>query len=243
MSARRADGVVAPGLKNLCRGDALMSILKINLRKLLQIMFAEYRQQKSLVLEYIRKDRVKKSSDDQGGGDFYGPFWKDAKQHVAGKSDIITRTQARIDANKSRKRLYPMLRDGFLELWNEKMRWRNEPFEFFPESIKARKEILELDAVVKIENTASVKLWDGSSRIIYPYFYEEPALSFDGARLGFCVLWAALPECNPSHFRIIDLQNRSYFRPSDIKFTGREEEEFLLRYKAVIDLWIRLQEK
>jgi hypothetical protein len=148
-----------------------------------------------------------------------------------------------MDANKARERLYPVLRDGFLELWNEKMRWRNEPFEFFPESIKARKEIPELGAVIKIENTASVKLWDESSRIIYPYFYEEPALSYNGARLGFWVLWAALPEYNPSHFRIIDLQNRSYFRPSDIKFTGREEDEFLLQCKAVVDLWIRLQDR
>lgn len=104
------------------------------------------------------------------------------------------------------------------------------------------KDIPELGAAVKIENTASVKLWDGSNRIIYPYFSEEPALPKDGARLGFWALWEALPGYAPSDFRIIDIQRRSYFRPSEIKFTGHEKDEFLGMYKAIIDLWIRLRD-
>ena len=62
----------------------------------------------------------------------------------------------------SKVRRYPLLMEGFLEMWREKMRWRNESFEFVAESVKAQLPITKLGAIVKIENTASVKVWDGS---------------------------------------------------------------------------------
>src|SRR5688572_27778196 len=139
-----------------------MSIEKINLRKLLQLFFSDARQQRSLLLKDIRDDRAKAAGTREGGGDFFGPFWADVKDHAAGKSDLVEQTAIRIAANKARVRLYPILRDGFFELWNEKMRWRNEAFEFVPESVKAQLSIKELGAVIKIENTAAIKAWDGS---------------------------------------------------------------------------------
>ena len=87
-------------------------------------------------------------------------------------------------------------------MWRETMRWRNEPFQFVPESVKAQLEVKKLGAVVKIENTASVRVWDGSHRVIYPYFSEEPALPEEGARLGFWALREALPKFPMNDFRI-----------------------------------------
>jgi hypothetical protein len=159
-----------------------MSIEKINLRKLLQFFIANVRLQRSMLLTDIRNDRAKRSRESKKGGDFYGPFWADVKTHAAGDVNIVDRVEIHIGKNKTRARLYPVLRDGFLEMWNEQIRWRNEPFEFFPESVKSQFLIKELGTVVKIENTASITAWDGSHRIMYPYFYEAPPLSIEGAR-------------------------------------------------------------
>lgn len=218
-----------------------MSVEKINLRKLLQLFYADARLQRSLLLADIRGDKAKASGSRDGGGDFYGPFWSDVKDHVAGISDLSLQTELRISANKTRARLYPLLRDAFLEMWLEKMRWRNEPFQFVPESVKAQLEIKELGAIVKIENTASVQVYDGSHRVIYPYFSEQPALSNEGARLGFWALGQALPNFRLDDFRIIDLQHRNYFRPSEVGMTGDEERQFIEKYRAVLSEWRKLR--
>lgn len=218
-----------------------MSLQKINLRKLLQLFFADIRLQRSLLLADIRNDRAKEDSGRESGGDFFGPFWSDAKNHVAGRSNLAEQIAIRIDANKTRARLYPILRDSFLSMWNEKMRWRNEPFEFMPESVKAQLTINELRAIVKIENTAAITLWNGSNRVIYPYFSEAPTLPDEGARLGFWALSAALPGYSPQDFRIIDMQRKNYFRPSDIGMVGDEERKFIQRYDALLRQWRKLR--
>lgn len=109
-----------------------MSIEKANLRKLLQLFYAADRQQRRLLREDIRNDRRRESGGRDEGGDFYSPFWADVKSHVAGHSALKDQSGIRIAANKSRARLYPVLTDCFLTMWSEKMRWRNEPFEWSP---------------------------------------------------------------------------------------------------------------
>jgi hypothetical protein len=220
-----------------------MSIEKINLRKLLQLLFADERLQRSLLLADIRGDATKASGDRTGGGNFYGPFWADVKDHAAGRSDLADQTADRIKANKTRARLYPLLMEGFLEMWREKIRWRNEPFEFVTESVKAQLSIKKLGAIVKIENTASVKVWDGSHRIVYPYFSEQPALPEEGARLGFWVLQTALPEFRQEDFRIVDLLRRTYFRPAEVGVKGDEEKQFVQRYEVLLKKWRKLRDE
>lgn len=220
-----------------------MSIEKINLRKLLQLFFANDRLQRSLLLADIRNDRTKEEGDRDSGGDFYGPFWSDVKDHAAGQSNLAEQTKLRIAANKTRARLYPILRDSFLEMWNEKMRWRNERFEFVPESIKAQLTIKELGTIVKIENTASIKAWDGSHRIMYPYFSEAPALPEVGARLGFWTLKEALPDYRAEDFRIVDMQHRTYFRPADVGMKGDEGKQFVQRYDVLLKKWRKLRDE
>ncbi len=220
-----------------------MSIEKINLRKLLQLFFANERHGQSLLLADIRNDRTKEAGDRDSGGDFYGPFWSDVKDHAAGRSDLVKQVELRIAANKTRARLYPVLRDCFLDMWSEKMRWRNEPFEFVAESIKAQLPIKELGTVVKIENTASIKTWDGSHRVMYPYFSEAPPLPEAGVRLGFWALAEALPAYRPADFRIIDMQRRAYFRRSDFDMKGDERKDFVQRYGILLRRWRKLRDE
>jgi hypothetical protein len=127
-------------------------------------------------------------------------------------------------------------------MWNERMRWRNEPFEFVPEGIRAQLKFDDLGLLLKIENTVLVKVWDGSYRVIYPYFSEMPPLPDEGARLGFWVLGQALPSYRVQDFRIVDMLRRAYFRPVDIKMMGDEEMLFGQRYRELRKIWLKLRD-
>jgi len=217
-----------------------MSVDKIHLRKLLQLFEAEPRQRRSLLRADIRSD-LRKSAGGKGG-DFHVPFWADAKDHVAGVGDLIEKTKSRVETNATRKRLYPLLADGLLSLWSEKMRWRNEEFDFVPTSVSARFSIEELGAIVKVENVVAVRLRDESCRIVYPYFSERPALSSEGARLGFWATKEALPDFAIEDMRIVDILRRSYFRPSENQLRGDERAVFIAKYANVLREWRRLKD-
>lgn len=219
-----------------------MSIKKIHLRKLLQLLYADNRLRRKLLLEDIRNDGKSAGAGD-GARDFYGPFWADAKAHAAGTADITAQTEMRIQSNKERARLYPILRDSFLWMLNEKMRWRNEPFLFMPESVKAQLPIEELGAIIKIENTAAVETWDGSHRVIYPYFSEVPELPEEGARLGLWALSAALKNYRPEEFRIVDFHRRAYLSPEDVGLTGTEREKVVVKYGQLLADWQKLRKE
>jgi hypothetical protein len=220
-----------------------MSIEKIHLRKLLQLFYADRRQRRQLLVSDIWSDRNKEQTDGGNGGDFHGPFWADAKDHVAGLLDLRERTKARIESNKARARLYPLLAESFLSLWNEKIQWRNEKFESFPASVKASLPIKELGGIVKIENVVAVRIPDGSNRVVYPYFSEMPALPPEGARLGLWALKEALPDFRAEDFRIVDILRRSYFRPAEMPMQGDERTMFVQKYGEVLAEWRKLRDE
>ncbi|MGH1559899.1 hypothetical protein ACRAWD_23875 [Caulobacter segnis] len=106
--------------------------------KLLRAMYAKSPERTRLLREDIRRTIKKESgvAKPKGkGGDFYVPFWADAKQHVRGKLDLRKQAQERIDANKGRARLYDLLTKGFLSWWEERRRLRNEPFTVLEDNI------------------------------------------------------------------------------------------------------------
>lgn len=168
---------------------------------------------------------------------FHAPFWCDAKKHAAGTADLGQNTESRISANGARKRLYPPLRDGFLNWWDNKRRWRNEPFNVQPISVKAHYKIDELDAIVKVENLLSLSIGDQDNRLIYPYLYESPVLTERNCRLGLWLLSAALPEFNSQSMRILDVNMSSSFSVADLTFTGDEQAEFINHFSQVIHKW------
>ena len=220
-----------------------MPIEKLNLRKLLQLFYADDRKRRSMLRADIREERAKKAGTNEAGGDFYGPFWADVRGHVADKLNLGEQTKHRIASNKGRARLYPILTDCFLSMWQEKIRWRNEPFQFASESVKTQLNIEELGAVVKIENTVSVVTWDGSRRVVYPYFFEDPSLPAEGARLGFWLLSRALPEYHLREFRIIDFHRRAYFRAEELGLVGNEEALLISKFRCLISERDALRDK
>jgi hypothetical protein len=167
---------------------------------------------------------------------------EDGKINTPG-SCIREQSKIRIRKSKQRGHLYPQLTDAFLSLWNEKIRFRNEEFEFLPTSVKAQLSIKELGAVVKVENIVAVRIWDGSNRVIYPYFSENPALPSEGARLGLWALKEALPDFRAEDFRIVDILRRAYFRPTEILMKGDERETFIQKYGTVLAEWKKLRDE
>lgn len=214
-----------------------MSLQKIHLRKALQMLYADARFQRTLLRRDISEDRRRDDGGNEGGGDFYSGFWADVKAHMAGRARISELVGARVAANKGRARLYPALATAFERMWNEKMRWRNEPFQFAPQSLKARLNIPELQVTLKIENTISVLAYDGSQRTIYPYFSEKPPLPDEGARIALALLATAFPTQNPADFRLVDVLRQGYFRPEDLGMKGSEREVFIRKYRALLAVW------
>jgi hypothetical protein len=121
------------------------------------------------------------------------------------------------------------------------MKWRNEKFETYPISVSAQLPINELNATVKIENVVAVRIPDGSSRVVYPYFSESPELPIEGARLGLWALKEALSDFRAEDFRIVDVLRRSYFRPTENPLQGNERSLLIQKYDVVLKEWRKIR--
>ncbi|WP_422634287.1 hypothetical protein [Sphingobium sp.] len=189
-----------------------MSVLDIPLRKILQLFYAKEALRRSILKDDVRLDRRKESGGTRSqGGDFYLPFWSDVKKHVSDDGDLEEMIAARIASNDKFKRLYPLLKDGVLELLSAKLRWSNEPLEIIPQSVHGNLRIADLGATVRIRDALHARVRERYTRVVYPYFSEEPALTDEGGRLGLWVMQRALTNQDPNDMRIIDPLRRAFF--------------------------------
>lgn len=220
-----------------------MSLEKIHLRKLIQLFFLPENRLVSELRQIIRSDLQKEQEQKNGGGDFYVPFWADAKSHMEGDLYLPTATDERMAKNKQRFRLYPVLCSGFLSWWNEKRRWSNQPFELYEQNPNGRYIFEDINLTVKVENTVAFKIGDGSDRVIYPYFVEEPALNKEAARLALWLMTVALPEYNANDMRILDVQRGASYSVQDVDLSGDEEAQFRKLYKKIFKRWLELKKE
>jgi hypothetical protein len=220
-----------------------MSFKVIGLGKLLKALYATNAQRISMLRADIRGELEKeKNPGSDEGGDFYVPFWADAKGHVAGTLDLHLATPERIARHKGRERLYPMLRDGFLLWWETKRRLRNVPFELIDENVKARYTSPGLGQV-KVENTLSITVGSDGHRILYPYFCEDPALSSEAARLGLWVMSQCVKGYVLRDMRLLDVIRGQSFSDLDTPLLGNEEQLFLAKYTKVLEERRQLRDK
>jgi len=181
----------------------------------------------------IREDLRKELGEQIGGGDFYSAFWADAKAHVLGGANLRSLTDARMSANPRRVNLYPQLCDGFLRWWEERRRWTNLPFK--PgQKLKAQFRFPSLDATVKIDSILSVVDGRGDEHIVYSYFFPEPELTNDSARLALWLLNQAFPAVPIKELRILDIIRGNSFSVDRVPLAGDEEIEFTARYARLI---------
>ena len=224
-----------------------MSIINVQLRKILQLFYANERLRRKLLLDDIRSDARKEGGGKRStGGDFHGPFWADAKAHVTGAVDLVRQTEIRIAANPRRARLYRLLRDASLNLFEERLRWTNNPPVIRIENLNGQFEIAEIAATVRVQNVWFARVGGGLGELnylIYPYFSEEPSLPDEGARLGLWAMSAALSEQPLDFARIVDLLRQALFSPTTCPLAGDERDIFLRRYQDLILERERLKER
>ncbi len=219
-----------------------MALDNIHLRKLLKILFLDAAPRRSALRGDIREEIAREAGETGSGGDFYGPFWFDAKCHVFGTADLHTCVEERIAANGGRANLYPLLRDGFLVWWNERRRWTNEPFRL-GQALKTNFQFPGVDANVKVDSILSVRDGQDVEHFVYPYFAPTPALSDEAARWGLWLLQRALPTVHPNELRILDVIRGRTFSIDRHPLHGDEEERFRVRYEQVLQERASLREE
>lgn len=218
-----------------------MTINVINLNKLLKLCALSEKALISAVRAELRAERDKAEGEEAGGGDFHGPFWSDAKNHVIGALHLTGQTLLRIDRHKGRRRLYPLLEKGFLSWLDLLKRGTNEPVTWLPESIHNHHEIPELGLTVKVDNLLGLKIGHDKHRLVYPYFSERPILSEKWARVGLWLMSQALARFSATDMEILDvLRGRSY-SGSSLFFRGDEESLFTDRYLEIQAQWNELR--
>jgi len=217
-----------------------MSMEKIHLRKLLQLIYAPTNLRRTLLREEIRREIAKRDRKSSSGGDFHAPFWSDAKDHIRGKTDLLSATSERISRNRRKQRLYPELARGFLQWWNENRRWRNEEFRLIGEEVSARFQIPELGCVVKVENLLAVNVDGQFDRIVYPYFSEAPTLGEEATRVGLWVMQRSLVAHRLEDMRILDVLRARAFGTIDYSLHGDEGAIFHQQYRTIHSEWAAL---
>lgn len=220
-----------------------MSIKKIHLWKVLKLLYAPESLKIKDLRSDIRNDIKKETGNNADGGDFYLPFWADARSHALRKSDLREQTVIRISNNTGRERLYLELTEGFLSWWTEKSRWRNEPFEPIPESVKGHFDISKIGVTIKVENLLALHISGETHRIIYPYFSEDPRLSEEGSRIGIWLIKEALSfyKYKTEDMYILDILRGISFSIADHPLHGDEEDLFTEKYARIIDQWNHLR--
>ena len=217
-----------------------MSLGRMPLRKLLQLMYANESLRISKLREDIRNDIGRESGQDVGGPDFFSPFWRSAKNHVFGLGDLSSAVEEHIRANPRRRNLYPRLRDGFLLWWNERRRWTNQPFTE-TQAIRGSYVNARLDVTARVDNVLCVRDGMNEDHFIYPYFSEQPVLPEQGARLGLWILSETFPHIPANELRVLDVIRGVNHSMESAPLRGDERSIFEGRMEALLSEWGRLR--
>ncbi|PDT43702.1 hypothetical protein CO661_33730 [Sinorhizobium fredii] len=169
------------------------------------------------------------------------PFWSDVKKHIPGDADLSEMTDDRIRSNKNFTRLYPLLKDGVIDLLGAKLCWSNDPVQIVPKSVHGNLQFGDIGGIIRIRDALRARVRGEYSRVVYPYFSEDPALPDEGGRLGLWAMQQALTELDPNDMRIIDILRRTFFSPQTTPLRGNEEIAFRENYISLVAEWERLK--
>ena len=216
-----------------------MAIDRLPLNKCLEILQRPRERRLALIERDAKRSVLKKQlGPTDGGRDFYGPFWSDAKQSAVNHDfDLADATAARIGTSKQRRSLYPRLLSGFRSGWTS-IRSRTHlvgPLKLV-EGVSAK--LLERDGgLVRVGNLLVVRDSDGRLCLSYPYFCKDIALGARHARLGLAALQKATSTKWTLDTSIIDVLRGNVFSADGLTFTGDEYEQLGERYGLVLREW------
>lgn len=216
-----------------------MSIHTIHLNKLLRFLYLPENKLISRLRGDIRDEIKKENGTTSDGGHFYLPFWSDVKSHVLGQGDLTAATEARIAKQPSKKDLYSQLEKGFLTLW---ARGGNQKIEILNKNPKGAHIIKKYDLKIKVENIMPITI-NGNERLGYPYWFPDPVLSNEGARLGLWAMSHALSGEDSKNFRIFDIIRSNFFSLENCSLKGNEEDILLDNFERISKLRDKLRKE
>lgn len=209
-----------------------MAIDLIHVNKFLRLAYSSDKQLRSALLVDINQEKRKAAGSDSGGGDFYSPFWADARKHILGEADLSVLTTERIKKNGGRKNLYPKLEQGVLALWE---RGHNLDVELLSVSPKGRFPFPDIGLTAKVESIMALSI-EGEERLVYPYWFPDPILSEEAARIGLWLLSQVLSNEQSDNFRIFDIIRAEYFSLATCPLQGNEKSIVAKNYKRILAL-------
>jgi hypothetical protein len=218
-----------------------MSIQIINLNKLLRLCALPENELIAELRDDLRNERNKKLGLDSGGGHFHHPWWTVAKLHLVGKADLRAHLPLFVQANRYRKRLYPLLTEAFLRWADELRRSTNESIGPVEERVHNHYPVPGLELTVKVDNLLGLQIGENHHRLIYPYFSEEPALSEQWARVGLWLMQNALSGFQIAQMEILDVLRSHSFSGASLALRGNEEAVFKAKYRKMLELWTDLR--
>lgn len=214
-----------------------MSLNVIHLRKLLKFCSLNDERARSALRREAYEDMRRLENPTEGGGDFHAPFWRDAKNHVCHGMSLEDATEIRVERNYRRGRLYPLMKDAFLDWWLEMQRSTNETLRPVEENVHARQVFEDLGITVKVDNLLSLQLGHDRHRLIYPYFSEEPAISETWARVGLWMIGETLSDWDVDDAVLLDLHRRRSFSTSTHQLRGNEQALLQRRVHDLREMW------
>lgn len=223
-----------------------MTIRLINLNKLLQLCGLPENELVSELRKDLRKERdkllkIKKS----GGGHFHHPWWNAAKLHMLGVLDLEQETEILVEEKnqkRQRKRLYPLLTQGFLSWIQYLRRNTNQEFSWTEDKVHAHYTVPGENLTVKVDNLLALKWGAAGHKIVYPYFSENPVLDERWGRVGLWLMQEALEDYSPADMELLDVLRGQSFSGSSIFLRGDEEVIFRRRFSEIENLWENLKD-
>lgn len=220
-----------------------MSLELIHLRKALKFCMLDDDRARSALRREAYEDRRRHEQPGEGGGDFFVPFWSDAKAFAIHGDDLEIATTMRIERHGGRRRLYSILCPQFIDWWNRFEGAMNEPLVPLDENVHARHEFEELGITLKVDNLLALRIDRDRHRLIYPYFSERPALSTRWARVGLWAISETLDGFRPQDMVLLDVQRARSFSVREIDLRGDEEAIFTERMAELQDIWDEIVEE
>lgn len=214
-----------------------MSLDTIHLRKALKFCMLDDDRAYSALRREAYEDRRRVAFPSEGGGDYYGPFWSDAKSFAIEGTDLATATSSRIESNGRRSRLYPILSARFSDWWHRFESGVNEPLTALTESVHNRHDFDDLGITVKVDNLLAFQIDRERHRLIYPYFSETPTLTERWARVGLWAMTETLETYRLADMVILDVQRARSFSVREVDLRGDEESIFTERMTELRVLW------
>lgn len=218
-----------------------MPMDRISLMRCIELFQFPLERRLRKIKQDARKSLLKElpRDKDEGGGDFYSEFWADAKAKAANDDfDLFGSTHERILKNKSKRRLYPILLQGFVRGWDairEKLEIRGKISVI--RGITAEIEgSSEADSVI-IKNTLTIRTEDKRLHIIYPYFSKDEALGVRHAGMAIAAMQDGFEKTNPDNIVIIDVLRGTVFFDKEADLPPGGASALIEKYDAVMREW------